>query len=272
MTALFAYYKFSAKLILMIDITPQLPALLEMLRAASDAIIRIYDTNATKVTIKEDNSPLTQADIAAHRLITAGLPKLFPHIPVVSEEGDSVANAKTVQGSSTFWLVDPLDGTKEFIKRNGQFTVCVSLIEHGKPTFGLISAPALEEIWYGGQSNGSFKVSQGGVRPIRVAEQKTGIVLGSLTHPSPETDAYIAAHYSSTEISEVGSQLKFTRIAEGQADAYPRIGAPLKLWDVAAGHAVLVGAGGSVTRPDGSALNYNEASMLIGDFVARAQQ
>jgi 3'(2'), 5'-bisphosphate nucleotidase len=254
----------------MTDVTPQLPTLLNILVTANDAIMRIYNANETIVTDKEDGSPLTQADIAAHKIITLGLTKLFPHIPVVSEEGDLAANAKTVR-DDTFWLVDPLDGTKEFIKRNGQFTVCIGLIERGVPTFGLLSAPALNEMWYGGPSRGSFKATHEGVQPIHVSAQKTNIVLGSLTHPSPETDAYIADHYPGAHITEVGSQLKFTRIAEGQADVYPRIGAPLKLWDVASGHAVLAGAGGSIVRPDGSALDYNEPSMLIGDFVARAE-
>jgi 3'(2'), 5'-bisphosphate nucleotidase len=254
----------------MTDLNPQLPALLEILKAASHAIMRIYKANTTKVINKEDGSPLTQADTAAHTIITSGLARIFPHIPVVSEEGDSTANAKMVQ-SDIFWLVDPLDGTKEFIKRNGQFTVCIGLIEHGVPTFGLVSAPAPGQTWYGGPGYGSFKVTHKGVRPIHVAAQKTNIVLGSLTHPSPETDLYIASHYPNAQVTEIGSQLKFTHVAQGQADAYPRIGAPLKLWDVAAGHAIVTGAGGSVTRPDGSALNYNMPSMLIGDFVARAK-
>ncbi len=254
----------------MMDITSRLPALLTMLTSASDAIMRIYNAGTAVVTAKEDASPLTQADIAAHEIITRGLARLFPQIPVVSEEGDPAINAQTVRHKA-FWLVDPLDGTKEFIKRNGQFTVCIGLIKDGVPAFGLLSAPARNEMWYGGAAGGSFKVTREGAQPIHVAEQKTGTVLGSLTHPSPETDAYIAHHYPNTSVTEIGSQLKFTRIAEGHADAYPRIGASLKLWDVAAGHAVLVGAGGSVTRPDGTALNYNEPSLLIGDFVAKAK-
>lgn len=254
----------------MIDVNPQLPALLDILNTASDAIMHIYDANTTKVTDKEDGSPLTQADIVAHKTITLGLTKLFPHIPVVSEEGDPATNAKLV-GQDVFWLVDPLDGTKEFIKRNGQFTVCIGLIEHGVPVFGLTSAPALGEIWYGGPKNGSFKVMHGDARPIHVAAQKTHVVLGSLTHPSPETNTYIADHYPDARVAEIGSQLKFLRVAEGQADAYPRIGASLKLWDVASGHAIVMGAGGKVMRPDGTALNYNEPSMLIGDFVATAE-
>ena len=252
----------------MISLEPKLPELFELIKRADDAIMEIYNAESAIVTTKADNTPLTQADVASHDILTAGLARLFPDIPIVSEEGDEGQHAAIIQ-AETFWLIDPIDGTKEFLNRSGDFTVCVALVEAGVPTFGIVSAPAYGELYYGGPETGSFKKTLAGrTEQLHTTGERTGIVLGSRNHASAETLAYIAEHYPNSDIQAVGSQLKFTRIAEGLADAYPRIGSSMKLWDVAAGDAILVGAGGKIVRPDGSVLNYREPSLLIGDFVA----
>ncbi len=253
----------------MINVQEYIGLLLAIFREADQAVMNVYNSHSAIVTLKADNSPLTQADMAAHNIVTKGLTRLFPTIPIVSEEGDSEANTNSVR-SDTFWLVDPLDGTKEFIKRTNHFTICAGLIEEDKPSFGLVSVPALGITYYGGPAIGSYKKQGKGVQPIHVSRQKRGIVLGSLSHPDPATTQYIAAHYPNARITQIGSQLKLLHIAEGLADAYPRINSPLNLWDLAAGHAILEGAGGQVTRPDGSALDYHIPSLKVGDFIASA--
>lgn len=246
----------------------KLTALFELVQQADTAIMAIYETRSAVITMKADDSPLTQADMASHHILVEGLTRLFPDIPVVSEEGDTRENSELVQ-RKMFWLVDPIDGTKEFLNRSGDFTVCVALVEAGLPALGIISAPAHGVMYYGGPAMGSYKRSTDGkIRQIHVPTQKTGIVLGSRSHENEENAAYIEAHYAGCRLQAVGSQLKLPYIAEGQADAYPRIGSTMKLWDLAAGEAILVGAGGKVTRPDGSAVDYQTPTLLVGDFVA----
>lgn len=249
-------------------ITERLDDLLRLVARADAAIMEVYDARSAVVELKGDDTPLTQADMASHHILSDGLMALFPDIPVVSEEGDQAENARIVQ-SQRFWLVDPLDGTKEFIKRTDEFTVCVALIEQGAPTFGIISAPALGMTYYGGLAFGSFKLkAEEAALPIRVSKQSVGVVLGSRSFSEQGTATYIAEHYPDAEIKAVGSQLKFPYIAEGLADVYPRLGTTMRLWDVAAGQAILEGAGGYVARPDGSAIDYQATTLLAGDFVA----
>lgn len=254
----------------MTDISKNLNELLQIVSDAGDAIMEIYNANSAVVQIKEDNTPLTQADIASHDIITAGLQQLFPDIPVISEEGDKVENVSHLQDDA-YWLVDPIDGTKEFIKRTDQFTICLALVVDGEPAFGIVAAPALNTVYYGGPSMGSFK--KFGDKPaqqIHVSKQKLGIIMGSRLHFDEATAAHIAEHYPDATIEHVGSQLKLPYIAEGKADAYPRANSPLHLWDLAPGHAIVVGAGGTVTKPDGSPLNYRDESTKIGDFLAKS--
>jgi 3'(2'), 5'-bisphosphate nucleotidase len=254
----------------MTDIQPFLDKLLALIREADTAIMSVYDSNTAEVTIKDDNSPLTQADTASHDILTRGLSALFPDIPVLSEEGDELTNQQ-ILAHDRFWLVDPIDGTKNFVNRDGEFTVCVGLIAGGKPVFGIVSIPAQGVIYYGSPSFGSFKVYEG-QPPERIhsTAEPRGVVMGSLTHSEQGTNDYIAAHYPNHKVWQRGSMIKFLEIADGNADAYPRFGASMKLWDVAAGHAIVEGAGGKVTRPDGSPLDYHDSSFLIGDFVASA--
>lgn len=255
----------------MINTEAHLEELLEVVHRADEAIMEVYGRSDIAVETKADDTPLTEADLASNRILTEGISRLFPNIPIVSEEGDEEKNRLTVK-SERFWLVDPLDGTKEFLVRTGHFTVCVALIEQDSPSFGIISAPALNTIYYGGLVMGSYRRYAGeknGV-PIHVSEERVGVVLGSRTDSNIQTTSYIDEHYPDSEIRAVGSQLKLPQIAEGLADAYPRIDGPLHLWDLAAGQAILEGAGGSITRPDGSLVDYHSSSLLVGSFVAKA--
>ncbi|MDM5124375.1 3'(2'),5'-bisphosphate nucleotidase CysQ [Aeromonas rivipollensis] len=249
-----------------------LPAISELepiARAAGDAILAIY-RQPFAVEYKQDESPLTAADQGAHEVIVQALVRLTPDIPVLSEESD----AETMQarlGWSRYWLVDPLDGTKEFVSRNGEFTVNIALIDHGRPVWGLVYAPVLDRLWYGGKGIGAWRVADGKHEAIQTRPHGDGEawrVVGSRNHLSQETLDYLAP-FGEIELVSMGSSLKFCIIAEGGAELYPRL-APTCEWDTAAAQAVLEGAGGSVTQLDGSALAYNKPDILNPWFVARA--
>lgn len=255
----------------MVDIQAYLQKLLHIVTEADAAVMEVYDARAAVVEMKADNTPVTQADMASHRIISEGLSRLFPDIPVVSEEGDKEANLQVVRSASLWWLVDPIDGTREFLARSGHFTVCVALMESDQPRFGIISAPALGITYYGGPDMGSYKVVAGQEpQPMHVSKQRVHIVLGSRSDLNNETKAYIDAHFADSKIVPVGSQLKLPQIAEGLADAYPRINGPLHLWDLAAGQAILEGAGGVVAKPGGGPIDYRSETLKVGDFVARS--
>ncbi|MBS4702110.1 MULTISPECIES: 3'(2'),5'-bisphosphate nucleotidase CysQ [Aeromonas] len=249
-----------------------LPAISELepiARAAGDAILTIY-RQPFAVEYKQDESPLTAADQGAHEVIVQALARLTPDIPVLSEESD----AETMQarlGWSRYWLVDPLDGTKEFVSRNGEFTVNIALIDHGRPVWGLVYAPVLDRLWYGGKEVGAWRVADGTHKAIQTRPHEAGQVwrvVGSRNHLSQETLDYLAP-FGEIELVSMGSSLKFCIIAEGGAELYPRL-APTCEWDTAAAQAVLEGAGGSVTQLDGTALAYNKPNILNPWFVARA--
>ena len=249
-----------------------LPAISELepiARAAGDAILTIY-RQPFAVEYKQDESPLTAADQGAHEVIVQALARLTPDIPVLSEESD----AETMQarlGWSRYWLVDPLDGTKEFVSRNGEFTVNIALIDHGRPVWGLVYAPVLDKLWYGGKGIGAWRVADGTHEAIQTRPHEAGQVwrvVGSRNHLSQATLDYLAP-LGEVELVSMGSSLKFCIIAEGGAELYPRL-APTCEWDTAAAQAVLEGAGGSVTQLDGSALAYNKPDILNPWFVARA--
>ena len=248
-----------------------LPAISELepiARAAGDAILTIY-RQPFAVEYKQDESPLTAADQGAHEVIVQALARLTPDIPVLSEESD----AETMQarlGWSRYWLVDPLDGTKEFVSRNGEFTVNIALIDHGRPVWGLVYAPVLDKLWYGGKEVGAWRVADGTHKAIQTRPHEAGHawrVVGSRNHLSQATLDYLAP-LGEVELVSMGSSLKFCIIAEGGAELYPRL-APTCEWDTAAAQAVLEGAGGSVTQLDGTALAYNKPNILNPWFVAR---
>ncbi|MFQ2475968.1 3'(2'),5'-bisphosphate nucleotidase CysQ [Aeromonas caviae] len=254
-----------------------LPAISELepiARAAGEAIMSIY-SQPFAVEYKQDESPLTAADKGAHEVIVQALARLTPDIPVLSEESSPEVMAARL-GWSRYWLVDPLDGTKEFVSRNGEFTVNIALIEQGTPRWGLVYAPVLDKLWYGGMGIGAWRVADGRHETIQTRPHDAGQVwrvVGSRNHLSQETLEYLARfgelERGEIELVSMGSSLKFCIIAEGEAELYPRL-APTCEWDTGAAQAVLEGAGGSVTQLDGSPLCYNKPDILNPWFVARA--
>lgn len=249
-----------------------LPAISELepiARAAGRAIMTIYRQPFT-VEYKQDESPLTAADKGAHELIAAALATLTPDIPVLSEESGPEVMAERL-GWSRYWLVDPLDGTKEFVARNGEFTVNIALIEDGKPVWGLVYAPVPDRLWYGGKGLGAWRIDESGTAAIKThahVEGEAWKVVGSRNHLSQATRDYLAP-LGEIELVSMGSSLKFCIIAEGGAELYPRL-APTCEWDTAAAQAVLEGAGGTVTQLDGEPLRYNKPDILNPWFVAKA--
>jgi 3'(2'), 5'-bisphosphate nucleotidase len=236
-------------------------------REAGEAIMRIYAQDFA-VDTKDDDSPLTAADLAAHRIIVEGLDALTPDIPVLSEEDAGIA-WQIRQDWRRLWLVDPLDGTREFVKRNGEFTVNIALIEDGVPTLGVVFAPALDYLVHAERDVGAFLREAGediallttrpAAAPLRVA--------ASRSHLDARTQG-VLERVGEHERLGLGSSLKFCRIAEGRADFYPRFG-PTSEWDTAAGQCVLEAAGGAVLGIDGAPLRYNrKASLLNPDFLA----
>jgi len=224
------------------------------------------------VEYKDDNSPLTAADKASHEVIVAGLNKQFPDIPILSEEGRDIPY-EIRKNWQRFWLVDPLDGTKEFIKRNGEFTVNIALIEENTPVFGVVYVPAQDKLYCGVVGQGAF-VEVRGPRPeakaiqVRQPDAEAGLtVVMSRSHPSPDLEAYLQ-DIKVAEALPVGSSLKLCVVAEGRADLYPRLG-PTMEWDTAAGQAVVVAAGGSVLQTDGTPLEYNKENLLNPHFIVK---
>lgn len=219
------------------------------------------------VRTKDDSSPVTEADEAADRLIVGGLREAAPDIPVISEESIGAARAPA---GGRFWLVDPLDGTKEFIGRTGEFTVNIALIEEGRPVLGVLHAPALDETYVADGEGQAVRIIGGAVpQPVRArAVPAVGpVVVASSAHRDAETDAFIAGRRPS-RIARAGSALKFGLLARGAADLYPRFGRTME-WDTAAGHAVLAAAGGDVRTVDGGALRYGKPGFANPPFIAR---
>jgi 3'(2'), 5'-bisphosphate nucleotidase len=249
---------------------PQLAeALIPVLARAGEAILRVYE-GAFEIEHKADDSPLTRADLESQKIILEGLSSLTPLIPVLSEESAQAPWSER-RNWRELWVVDPLDGTREFIKRNGEFTINVALVIEHEPVLGLVAAPALGQLYWGIAGVGSFSRADGApTRPIGVSAPAQPLrVIGSRSHLSPQTADYLA-RLGPHVMRGIGSSLKFCLLAEGQADLYPRFG-PTSEWDTAAGQAVLEAAGGHVTRLDGHRLRYNcRESVLNGDFLAYA--
>ena len=242
-------------------------ALMPTMERAAAAIMQIYD-GAFTVEHKEDDSPLTLADLESQRIIVEGLGALTPGIPILSEESVQAPWAER-KNWTELWVVDPLDGTREFVKRNGEFTVNVALVVNHEPTLGLVAAPAMDLLYWGAAGVGAFTRHRGAAQsPIRVAPHQVPLrVVGSRSHASAATVEYLK-RLGPHHVSGMGSSLKFCLIAEGKADLYPRFG-PTSEWDTAAGQALLEAAGGHVTRLDGHRLRYNcRDSIINGDFVA----
>lgn len=252
----------------MMDNPSTIESLTQLMRSANDAILTGYDSETLHVDTKSDSSPVTEADLAAHRVLVSGLNQIDQAIPIVSEEDP--ASLAIPQSHSTYWLIDPLDGTKEFIKRNGEFTCNLALIEHSRPTLGFVSVPADGRVFFGGKALGAFVST--GARDRRTIQcqrpAKPLRVVASKSHLSPETSDYLDQLNTELTMVSVGSSLKFLLLAEGKADLYPRLG-PTSEWDTAAAHAVLEGAGGSIKQLDGSPLEYGKDNVLNPWFIAR---
>lgn len=238
-------------------------------RQAGDAIMAVYESSSLEVQRKDDNSPLTQADLAAHHVIEAGLKRLTPDFPVLSEESASVPFA-TRSAWKRYWLVDPLDGTREFIKRNGEFTVNIALVEQYESVIGVVYAPAKGLLYYASKGNGAFKQADGTEAEVirtRTYNTETLTVAGSRSH-ADETLIRFINRLGPCRLVSMGSSLKICLVAEGRADIYPRLGLTSE-WDTAAAQCVLAEAGGALIGLDGKSFMYNlKESMLNPHFLA----
>ena len=255
-----------------IEVANRLP---DIAKAAGDAILDVYNSSQAMqgrgVQHKADASPLTEADLSAHRVIVQQLAALGTQIPIVSEE-DEASHARRVPVGA-FWIIDPLDGTKEFIARNGQFTVNIALVRDGAPVLGVVYAPVLDEMFWNVPEQGAWVRRAGATHRVHVATKTARAdqpvrVLASRSHMTPETETFIRS-LGAHEVVQAGSSLKFCRIAEGAADCYPRLG-PTCEWDTAAAQAVLEAAGGHVQSLDGVRLGYGKSDVLNPSFVASA--
>ena len=251
-----------------------MPVIRTLAIEAGNKIMEIYSSDDFEIKAKSDDSPVTEADEAADALISAGLTKAFPDMMLVTEEQAASHSAR----GETFLIVDPLDGTKEFIHRRGDFTVNIALVENGVPTRGVVYAPAKGRMFYT-RPDGQSVEETGGFSPETVgAQQKISVtqpdndalmVVASKSHRDQATDDYIGK-YSVRDMTSAGSSLKFCLVATGEADLYPRLGRTME-WDTAAGHAVLAGAGGSVVRFDDlTPLKYGKEGFANPFFIAYA--
>ncbi|MFN4310168.1 MAG: 3'(2'),5'-bisphosphate nucleotidase CysQ [Ferrovibrio sp.] len=248
------------------DPTQFAPAILDLAHKAGTAIMAVYATSFEQRS-KQDHSPVTDADEKAEAIILAGLAALAPDIPIVAEEQAARGETPVVTGRR-FWLVDPLDGTREFIDRNGEFTVNIALIENGVPVLGVVVAPALGQAWLG-HGDRAWRHEGDSVVPIHVRRvpERGAHVLISRNHVDREIAGWIERQPEATR-QTVGSSLKFCRIAEGTADLYPRF-ASISEWDTAAGQAVLEAAGGAVVTWQGERLRYGKPGFRNPGYLAR---
>lgn len=243
---------------------PMLDSLVNLAQAAGRAILEVYN-GEFDVTLKGDASPLTVADLRSHHIIAAGLAELSPDIPVISEEADIPPLSRRVDWPC-LWLVDPLDGTKEFVNRNGEFTINIALIEAGVPTLGVLHVPLSGVTYLAATQVGAFRREPNGQEmQIRVRSPMEGTprVVGSRSHRDDRLEKLLEA-MGPHEFRPLGSAGKFGLIAEGAADFYPRIG-PTSEWDTAAGQAIVEVAGGQVVGRDGLPLRYNRRETLLND-------
>jgi 3'(2'), 5'-bisphosphate nucleotidase len=246
------------------------PELLERVadiaRRAGREILEVYASGEPAATAKADRSPLTLADLRSHHLIVASLRELTPELPVLSEEAARTPFAERSQWRR-YWLVDPLDGTKEFLSRNGQFTVNIALIDGHAPALGIVHVPVSDTSYRGLPGTGAWRQTGAGAgEAIHVARRSATPlrVVGSRSHRGDSLDAFLG-RVGEHQLLAIGSSLKFCLVAEGAADVYPRLG-PTSEWDTAAAQAVVSGAGGTVSRLDGAQLRYNTGPELLNPF------
>lgn len=253
------------------------PALLQTMLDAGKVVMEVFDTDFD-VFGKDDKSPVTEADRRGEVVIEAALKEIAPNIPIVGEEAKSEGHCPDISGG-VFWLVDPLDGTKEFIKRGADFTVNIGLIKDGAPIAGFVLAPALKKMYWGIKGVGAWIADVDGNDlankqeiSARSADPDNLVIVASKSHRSPELEAWLS-HFPTAEHVSIGSSLKLCLIATGEADLYPRLG-PTCEWDTAAAHAVLVAAGGTVEVNGGAPLSYAKdlKTFLNPWFLCRADE
>jgi 3'(2'), 5'-bisphosphate nucleotidase len=255
---------------------PNYADVIALAKQAGDVILEIYNRSDYTVVEKTDSSPLTDADIAAHNILEAGLKTIFD-LPVISEESQTPSKEER-DSWDQFWLIDPLDGTKEFIARNGEFTVNIALISHHEPVFGLIYAPVSNEVFYGG--NGKAYCIKGNQAPVLLKASNPGAqvrehnhirVFGSRRHATEQLDRlreHLVERLAPVELISVGSALKLAYLAAGQAELYPRFG-NVSEWDIAAGHAILRCVGGDILTRQYEPMQYGDKpSMIVPGFLA----
>jgi 3'(2'), 5'-bisphosphate nucleotidase len=245
-----------------------IPKLIDITREAAEEALKIYNTADFGIEHKEDKTPLTEADRRSNIVITEGLEKLHSDIPVISEENQSIPY-KERKNWDRFWLVDPLDGTKEFIKRNGEFTINIALMEDGHPVLGVVSAPVKGIIYYGMKGEGAFGLPAGGGQQEKIHVPSAPDIerikaVASRSHFSEKAKLLMEA--LDAEMINAGSSLKFVTVAKGEADFYPRFG-PTHEWDTAAGHAIAEAAGAVVCGLDGQPLSYNKEDLRHNGFL-----
>ncbi|MEM6265379.1 MAG: 3'(2'),5'-bisphosphate nucleotidase CysQ [Bacteroidota bacterium] len=253
--------------------TDLLTSLVDIAREAGDRILEIYhdESQFNVVDFKADDSPLTKADKASHLAIMAGLERVAPEIPVLSEEGRDISYEER-SAWNRFWLVDPLDGTKEFIKRNGEFTVNIALVENGRSVMGVVYVPVTGTSYFAAKGEGAFKQENGGERGSITASEfgmadKNLRIVASRSHMSESVQEYVK-QFEAAEIVSMGSSLKFMLVAEGKADIYPRL-APTMEWDTGAAQIVVEEAGGTVINHETNGpLVYNKENLLNPYFIA----
>ncbi len=234
---------------------------------AGEEILKYY-TEDIHVTHKDDSSPLTKADLASNKIIMNALQQLDSTIPILSEE--SLVEWKERKNWTKYWLVDPLDGTKEFIRQNGEFTVNIALIENNKPILGVIFTPVKFDLYFAQKNYGSYKINsssqllnlQEAVKLFVANQSSIKKIIGSRSHSNQTFDSWVNQNFPNSEIVQAGSSLKFCLIAEGAADIYPRFG-PTSEWDIAAGHIIVNEAGGRVNTFENTEINYNQKEDLL---------
>ena len=234
-------------------------------------ILDIYNDNQKfkNISFKSDNTPLTLADDSSNDLICASLKTLTPKIPILSEEGKNIKFDERKKWEK-FWLIDPLDGTKEFIKRNGEFTVNIALIDNGEPVLGVVHAPILDTTWYGSINLGSYKILQNStfkINVIKSTNDSTIKIVSSRSHANnPKLDSYLS-QFKDYQLIKMGSSIKICLVADGSAHYYPRFG-PTMEWDTAAAHAVVKYAGGNIFNVESNTeLEYNKTNLLNPEFL-----
>lgn len=251
----------------LMDYERLLQEVIKIAQEAGERIMEVYEQDFT-FTDKDDDmhSPLTEADTAAHASINAALAELEPKLPILSEEGEQLSDRENMD---KLWIVDPLDGTKEFIKKNGEFTVNIALVENGVPTLGVVHAPAIG-VTYAGYGETAYKIKNGDKQEIvsTTGHGKPIKVVASRSHQDEYMQQFLD-QFPSVETTSVGSSLKFCIIAEGSAALYPRLG-PMIEWDTAAGDAVVRAAGGGVYQLNGEPLLYNKADLYNPFFIVTA--